>query len=234
MVPLDEADRWMNLWNRRISPRTFSLLGGEPTIHPHLPEFLSLARRNWPGATLRLVTNGFLLYRHPTLPLVLKDDPNAYLSLSIHHDSLEYWEKLRPIMELLAGWVKRYGIRMICYNSHKNWTRRYKGVGSEMEPFEDGQPSHSWKNCPAKYCPQLFEGKIWKCGPLAYLNLQDAKYHLPEKWKPYLQYQPLEPGCSDEELHEFFARKEESYCAMCAANPQLFELPIPLAMRPRS
>jgi len=226
-LSLDEADRWMNLWNRRIEPRTFSLLGGEPTIHPQLPEFFQLARRNWPGASLRLVTNGFFLHRHPTLPLVMRDDPDAVLYLSIHHDAPEYQERLEPIRQLLAAWVKQYHIRVAVYDSHKNWTRRYKGFGAEMEPFEDGQPRSSWEHCPARFCPQLFDGKIWKCGPLAYLPLQDAKYHLSEKWKPYLQYRPLEPSCSDEEVERFFAREEESFCSMCAAKPQRFALPIP-------
>lgn len=77
LLGLDEADRWMRLWNQRLRPSTFSLLGGEPSIHPQLPEFVALSRRRWPHAKLRLVTNGFFLHRHPTLPLVLRDDPNA-------------------------------------------------------------------------------------------------------------------------------------------------------------
>lgn len=113
ILSLDEADRWMNLWNRRIHPRRFSLLGGEPTLHPQLPEFLPLARRNWPSATLRVVTNGFFLHRHPTLPIVLRNDPDAYLALSIHHNAPEYRQRLRPIQELLASWVKQYRIRVI-------------------------------------------------------------------------------------------------------------------------
>src|SRR6266850_6082907 len=45
IVSLEEADRWMSLWNRRLLPQTFSFLGGEPTIHPHLPEFVALVRK---------------------------------------------------------------------------------------------------------------------------------------------------------------------------------------------
>jgi hypothetical protein len=231
MVSLEEAERWMKMWNQRIYPQVFSLLGGEPTIHPHLPEFVSLARRNWPTSALRIVSNGFFLHRHPGLPLALQADPNACLHLSIHHDSPEYLEKLRPIVELLTNWVEVYGISVRFYPSYKNWTRRYSGFGSKMEPFADGEPRRSWEKCPARYCTQIFEGKLWKCGPLAYLKLQDDKYHLSDSWKPYLSYRPLEPGCSEEALHEFFSREEESYCGMCAANPQRLELPIPLNQR---
>lgn len=96
-----------------------------------------------------------------------------------------------------------------------------------MEPFKDGQQRQSWERCPAKHYPQLFEGKIWKCAPLAYLKLQDAKYRLSDSWKPYLQYRPLESNCTDEQLAEFFQREEESFCAMCPANPERFKLPVP-------
>ncbi|MEN8131037.1 MAG: radical SAM protein [Pseudomonadota bacterium] len=228
VVSLDEADHWMNLWNRRLAPRTISLLGGEPTIHPHLPEFLILVRRKWPEVRLRLVTNGFFLHRHPALPRVLKNDPNACIDISIHHDAPEYVEKLRSNLDLLMRWIRQYGICVTYSESFKQWTRRYKGFGSKMKPFADGQPRRSWEKCRAKYCPQLFEEKIWKCGPLAYLKLQDATYQLSDEWIPYLRYQPLDPGCTEKELQEFFAREEESYCGMCAAAPQQFGLQIPL------
>src|SRR5664279_4312835 len=95
-------------------------------------------------------------------------------------------DRLQPILELLRGWIRDYGIRVNSYMSFKSWTRRYHGSGSAMAPFTDGQPRQSWEQCPAKYCAQLFEEKIWKCAPLAYLKMQDAKYHLSESWTPYL------------------------------------------------
>ncbi len=228
MLSLAEAEQWMNLWKRRLSPRRLSLLGGEPTINPDLAGFASMARKHWPAAHLRLVTNGFFLHRHPNLPAVLQEAGNACIYLSIHHDSAEYQKKLEPVLDLLKSWIRDYAITVELYHSSKNWTRRYHGSGDTMEPFKDGQPKQSWGNCPARYCRQLFEGKIWKCAPLAYLKLQDAKFGLSESWKDYLQYQPLAPDCSDEQLVKFFSLEEESFCGMCPANPEKFELPMPL------
>jgi len=132
---------------------------------------------------------------------------------------------------LVKGWERDPGVRVVYYRSFANWTRRYRGHGAAMEPFADGEPRQSWEKCPARICRQLHEGKIWKCGPLAYLPMQDAKHHLSQQWAPYLSYQPLEAGCSDAELLEFLAREEESYCGMCPANPEKFELPLPMAGR---
>jgi hypothetical protein len=231
VVSLDEAEQWMRAWSTRLAPENFVLLGGEPTIHPKLPEFLTLARRYWPNARLRLITNGFFLHRHPTLPMVLSADRNAEVRLSLHHDAPEYREKLAPVLKLLRGWERDHGIRVNYYGSFRQWTRRYRGFGAAMEPFNDGQPRRSWEVCPARNCRQLFEGRIWKCGPIAYLRLQDAKYHLSEQWEPYLRYAPLEPDCADEELREFFAREEEACCGMCPANPEKFALPLPMPGR---
>jgi hypothetical protein len=227
IVSLAEAEEWMRAWHHRVRPRTFSLLGGEPTIHPQLTDFVSLARSHWPEAKLQLVTNGFLLHRHPDLPRVLANDANACIALSIHHTAPEYRARLMPVMALLVDWT-RQGVRVECRPSHTSWTRRYKSFGATMQPFTDERPRQSWENCAAKFCMQLFQGKLWKCPPIAYLRLQDAKYGLNTAWQPYLQYEPLSANCSDFELTEFLAREDESVCRMCPAQPEHFAMPSPL------
>ncbi len=138
------------------------------------------------------------------------------------------------MFDLLRAWVRDHDIRVRLVHSYRQWTRRYKGHGAAMEPFADGRPGDSWLNCPAR-CPQLFEGRIWKCAPLAYLGMQDRKFGLSEAWRPYLAYAPLEPRADDAEITRFFARAEEPECGMCSAKPQRFDLPSPLpATGPRS
>lgn len=233
VVSIEEAREWMAPWAGRIEPRFFSLLGGEPTIHPQLTKFVRLAREHWPRSNLRIVTNGFFLHRHPDLPAVLRDDGNANLYISVHHDSPEYRSRMVPVIELAQRWARDYGLRIPVYPSGEMWTRRYKGFGAAMEPYEDRQPRRSWEICTAKTCPQLFDGRIWKCSQLAYLGMQDARFKLSERWKPYLDYRPLEPGCSDEALREFFSREEESHCSMCPSKDEHFALPVPIRMHAR-
>jgi len=227
-VSLDEADRWMGLWSGRVSVTRFTLLGGEPTIHPHLPGFVGLVRRHWSRARIEIVSNGFFLHRHPTLPAVLAADPDARLIVSVHHDSAEYRERLKPVFDLLGAWRREHKLRVEIRPSNTNWTRRYEGFGDAMLPFEDSDPRTSWEICPARHCKQLHDGQIWKCAPLAYLPMQKARYRLSDKWDPYLAYQPLEPGCSAAELQTFAALEDEVACGMCPAKQRLFELPNPL------
>jgi len=228
LLGLDEARQWLSPWGARLDPQIFSLLGGEPAINPQLTEFVALSREYFPRAHLRIVTNGFFLHRHPDLPRALREHGNATLRLSVHHDGPEYREKLEPVYELLGEWQREHGTQLVVYPSVGQWTRRYKGFGSAMEPYDDRQPRSSWVNCTAKVCPQIFEGRIWKCAALAYLGMQHEKYGLSEAWQPYLGYAPLEPGCTDAELAAFFDREEESYCGMCPAKPERFALPSPI------
>jgi len=137
-VSLEEVDRWMGFWSRRVSVTLFKLLGGEPTIHPELPRFVGLVRRHWPRARIEIISNGFFLHRHPTLPAILAADPRAHLVISVHHDSPEYTEKLKPIFALLETWRRDHGVTAIINPSSKNWTRRYEGFGDTMLPFDDG------------------------------------------------------------------------------------------------
>ncbi len=195
-------------------------------MHPRLAEFVRLSRKHWPTAELRLISNGFLLGRHPDLPAALRDT-NTCLCVSIHHPSPQYQEKLRPVRELLDGWEMNCGIRLEYFQSYRHWTRRYHGSGSAIEPFDDRQPRNSWEICPSKEHAQLFEGQIWKCAPLAYLKLQAQKYQLSDKWNPYLQYQPLRPNCTPDELKTFFAAQDEPCCGMCPSQPVPFEVPLP-------
>ncbi len=206
----------------------FHLLGGEPTIHPELTGFVRLVRRHWPETLIRIRTNGFFLHRHPDLPALLANDDLLIVSVAVHHDSAEYREHLRPAFELLASWQNEFAARVEVDQSFNNWTQRYLGVGADMQPFEDGLPRESWKICPARECKQLFEEKIWKCAPLTYLGMQNTKYKLSNKWESYLQYKPLEPTCSDEELAAFIALEDEFYCGMCSARRRPLNLPIPI------
>jgi hypothetical protein len=222
------ADRWMAAWSDRLAPEKFVLLGGEPTIHPHLSDFVPLTRRHWPRTRIRIVTNGFLLHRHPDLPVRMKEAANCELALSVHHDGPAYRERLRPVRDLLAGWQRDHGTVVHTWLSHGNWTQRYHGFGAAMLPFEDGQPRRSWEICSARHCTQLHDGRIWKCPPLAYLGLQRAKYQLSEKWNAYLDYRPLDPSCSDRELDAFILREDEAACAMCSAERRSLELPNPM------
>jgi hypothetical protein len=229
-----ELERQIALWNRRIAPQRFRLLGGEPTLNKDLPDLIRIARQGWPqpggdgpGTQLELITNGLRLDRFPELPAVLVET-GCHLVVSIHHDSPEYAHALEPVVKLVKGWRKAHRICATLRPSYQRWTRRYHGYGSAMKPFSDGDQRASWVNCPAKTCVQLLEGKLWKCPALAYLPMQHAKYRLGAEWQPYLRYEALSPEATLAEVTAFLKREDEPVCQMCPAQPPRFDKPNPL------
>ena len=228
LISPKDAEAMISRWSKKISPKTFAIMGGEPTINRNLSEFFMVARHYWPNSRLKLITNGFFLDRHPDLPVIMQKIKNCTIELSIHHDAPEYLASIQPGIKLLQTWVKDYGIDAQLLNSVGRWTKRYYGQGNSFEPFSDNDIRKSWEICPAKYCVNLFEGKLWKCPPLAYLKLQKEKYSIADAWDPYLQYQPLNADCTFQELQEFLSREHESYCGMCPASPIPFKLSNPM------
>ena len=233
-----ELERQIALWNGKIAPRQFRLLGGEPTLNKDLLDLIGIARQGWPvpgdggagpeGTHLELITNGLRLDRFPGLPALLAQT-RCRLVVSIHHDSPDYARALEPVRKLVKGWQAAHDIRVTWRRSYQKWTRRYHGYGSTMKPFADGDQRRSWTNCPAKHCVQLLDGKLWKCPALAYLPMQHAKYGLGADWQPYLRYQALGSDAALPEIAAFLAREDEPMCLMCPAEPPRFDKPNPLA-----
>ncbi|NBT59514.1 radical SAM protein [bacterium] len=234
LVSLEQAQNWGELWNQRLIPHEIALLGGEPTLHPQLPEFIETIHRAWPESKIILKTNGFFLRRHKRLREVL-NETNTTVELNCHSDLPDYLSKYRDILVHVQDWIE---IPLILKNSfggkvHKSWTQRYFGMGENMLPFNDQAPQKSWELCTARDCLTLFEGRLWKCPPIAYLRLLPKTFNLQSDWDPYLAYQGLGPDCSDKELEEFLNRKAEAICGMCPSKAILYDKGNPL-QNPRS
>lgn len=219
----------MSKWSGKLRPTTFALLGGEPTINPNLSHIIEIAREQWPESNLLLVTNGFLLHRHPHLPKIL-ESTRCKLAISIHHDSDEYRQKLLPTINLINSWVMNFNICVQYRSSSTRWRQLYHMDGGKMLPYEDDAQRESWCDCKSKWCMQIREGHLWKCPQLAYLRPQLKKVNMLDhpKWQPYLAYQPLPSTCTDDELNEFVHREDESFCKMCPKKALQFELTSPL------
>jgi hypothetical protein len=227
ILSMKDAAHWMIPWSVRLQPSMFRILGGEPTINPNLTELLYLSRNVWPKTPIALVTNGWFLHRHPELPKALKAT-GAMVSLTVHGDTEAYRAKLREILDLLVSWQVEFHLD----HGANWWTRRHLGFGAEVTPYADGDPARSWRNCVCRTCRQLFRGKLWKCSPVAYLQLQkEAHPSISAAWDRYLGYNALEPSCTDAELAAFLGRREEAVCAMCPAEPEAFAKPDPLIAR---
>lgn len=228
VVSAETARQWSKAWNQRIIPSVLCVLGGEPTLNPGLEDFILTLAACWPGTQLQLYTNGWYVHRFPALGKLL-GVLKVEVRVSIHSDLPEYASALSANMALLKQWSAEFGFKLSIEQSWENWTRRHHGLGADVLPFNDNQQRQSWEVCRARFCKQLFDGKLWKCSPLAYFQLQQHQFRVDrEAWRLFLDYAPLLPDCSPEALAEFLKLEEESCCSLCPAVPEKFSKAMPV------
>jgi hypothetical protein len=227
----NDCKSWMELWAQRLYPRIFSIVGGEPTLNQDLARIVQSAASVWPRSEIRVVTNGFLLAKHRTLPEVMsKLRGRAYLEISSHHSSEDFQDRFRPVRELAENWQK-IGVDIRIKSSDQNWTRRYALKGDRIE-FLNGNPRSAWEACAGKHCKQIYLGMLWKCPPISYFGLLPTSVHVAPQWQDLARsYTALLPDCGDDELATFLGREEEEICRLCPNQLERFELPNPLRVR---
>jgi hypothetical protein len=232
-VSIKSLDTWFQPWKDRIAPQRIAIVGGEPLLNKNICNIIYLSRSAWSSSFTQhfeLVTNGFLLHRYADLPRVLVET-DCLLFISVHHDNLLYQQKISEIRNLVDKWREKYGIKVHWSEDYKKdqWSQVFKYTDNNIEPNQDNDPTSSWNCCPVgQQCWQLFDSKIYKCAPLAYLKMHKERFGLSKNWDPYLNYQPLNPDCSDQQIRDFFDRRAEPECAMCPSSYQTLAKPDPI------
>ena len=182
---VDELRDSLTAWSKRIKPRMVKILGGEPLLHRQFPEIFLSVRNLLPDSHVQVITNGTHLDRWPVLPYLLTT-PNTSLSLSIHSNEPAYVTKLQASIDVINGWMRKFGIMAITSDNRVGWTRHHIGVGQFMRPYADGDFTASWKTCSAQVCRVPLEGRLWKCPQIANLHLAAGKFSLQARneWGP--------------------------------------------------
>ena len=205
LVSLGEIKSWIWPWQYKISPGTVNILGGEPLLNPEIGVIVEEIQRCWPQSRRCLATNGLLLDKHPDLGKILEDT------------NTELWASSYSTNEKTVNRHKRERDDLNVYEPSV-WVQHYIMKDGKLHPH-GSNPKEAWQRCVARTCLQLFEGKIWKCPAIAYLKLVPK---LSAEWDEYLEYKPLSPDCSVDEMKVFFTQQEESICSMCPANENSF------------
>lgn len=223
----ETADAWMAPWSKRLQPKVFSVLGGEPTLNPKLSAIVAVAARRWPRSTIEVVTNGFYLGRHPDLPAAL--GKRGKLVLTHHSDDPAYTRFWMEALDAARDWQAR-GLEVEIRRSTAWWTRRYEGFGPNMRPVHgSGDARAAWSTCTARDCRQLHAGHLWKCPVVAYIGLQTERWPgLVEHFYEATAHLGLPPGATDEQLRRYLDTEAEPACSTCPPIPQRFTPGSPL------
>jgi hypothetical protein len=225
VVGFETGSAWLVAWAARLTPRTVSILGGEPALNPDLCRYIRLVGALWPEARREVISNGLALDRHPDLfPTLKATGTSLEISLHSQHDR-RYMERALPVLAALKEQAAASGVRVAVRETMNRFHVSYRGAGPGMRPFADGNPRRSWQICVNKGCVTLHQGRLWKCPPLAFLGLVADRYdlHRVPDWQPYLAYRGLELSAKDEEIAAFYAAAAEPVCGMCPTRLNLIE-----------
>jgi len=220
-------------WASILDLNKYTIIGGEPTLHPKLLDWMEGLAELWPGVQDRhLVTNGTYLGQVKGLH-EMAARYNYTVSISIHSQSL------KPL--ICQQIIKAFGTCQLV-QIHKN-----NGIVNQLEfktglgvrillengenfqtsPFQDNSfnlhnsdPQLAHKNCHIRNCHHMIDGKLYKCGFVATAETFLKQYKQPIP-KLLSEYQPLvaDQVVSQNVLDQF--QKYIEQCKFCRQdNPQ--------------
>ena len=140
--------------------RFINLLGGEPLLHPQVEEFGVIARKYFPEATIRIVTNGILLPSMSDLFWKKCSKYNISIGVTRYPIRLNYSEIEKKVTESGVDFVSFCGKDMRC----EMWKLSIDLDGKQ-------RPVDNFMKCPrANACVFCSHGKIYTCATMANID----------------------------------------------------------------
>ena len=219
-MPYDDIVESINTWKSKVYPKTTSIFGGEPLLHPRLTDIFGEVKKAWPDTTIRLITNGYLLnkmkmgnfFEHTPFEMqvsVHRLDHEHIINKNIIQFLKHYSDwKIVKVNEAGVGhhvyvwqrpgfkiWKSKFGQFVIPYNTE----------GNQLVPFKSN-PKEAHSICGNPDVPILYKNKLYKCAPIA--NLLDLPNTKGFKYKPIEAFDNVDAFVK-------MIGKPESICSMC-------------------
>lgn len=214
-------------WSEKFNIHGVTIAGGEPLMHPELLDAIVDLRSIFPDAMINLVTNGTYIIKKSQVVRTLKEVGHSCLTVSDHEPDKNYSQKVKKFLLGMFDW-KQSDIRPDWLETDNQFYLELRPASHFITPlngsYGQAKPHHSdpekaFANCCFHDSLNYYQGKIYKCSPLQYLNrvLTDWGQQEDPDWQQYLDYRPLSLESSDQEIHEFFSHynRAEKYCSMC-------------------
>jgi organic radical activating enzyme len=168
-------------WAEKVDIGSFEIIGGEPTLHPNLLEWMEGLRKLWPNCEANLITNGTRLSKVRGLhEAAAKYKYN--IKLSMHARDLrdlitdEIFNafgdcKVLPLEKSAKGdfiniinLETSLGVKIQCQNSENFQISPFKNANFE---FFNSDPEEAHKNCLIRECFHMVDNQLYKCALVA-------------------------------------------------------------------
>jgi len=234
---LKELKSNMTAWSKLVDPDSFTIIGGEPLIHPKIYDIVRHSRQCFDHAKIEMFSNGLLLHKKPEIMRVLLDVQPAKMQISIHNRQENIRNQIKknihkyvfdkyPFRAVSKGIWKYQNLEFqIDDLTEGGWYDYRQTINGQTKPFSDNDPVASYNACGCNTIPIIYNNRLYKCPPISMLRTHANKYGLKDDldWQPYLEYDGLGLDATETELENFAENVYEPHaiCAMCPANPKL-------------
>jgi hypothetical protein len=216
-VPLEELRHWYKTWNVKIIPSNVRVMGGEPLLHPQIIDVIRDARLHWENSSVELITNGLLLPQMNDAFFECIRENRINVSVSHHFDDPYY----NMLFDAGKKRLDENGIKPYIHKSYWYWVKSYRiDMVGQRFPY-NSDPQKAWNICYVKNrCTTLIDNKLYRCPQLGCFSYAREKGFVSEAWDVVLDYQPLLPDCTEQEMHDFI---NGNVCKQCSICPEKFE-----------
>jgi hypothetical protein len=216
-------------WKDHVDLGFFAILGGEPTLHPRLGEWMKGVRELFPDTPGVIISNGVSLSRIKDLHKLAAEYRYDFI-ITMHSKNLR---------ELIASEIfstfgdcriiemKKFrdtdlinriiletnlGVKIKCDSSQNFQVAPYKNNQFE---FYNSDPDKAHANCHINGCHQMVNGKLYKCGFVATAGEFLKQKNLPAN--PLISaYSPLTVNdIVSQTVLEDFQYKSIPQCSLC-------------------
>ena len=197
-VKVKDFERDLREVAKKITIGELKILGGEPLLHPELPQFLYKAREIFPNTKILLTSNLILLD-------TMKDD--FWSAMKDNNISFQF-TKYPPMNDKFVHYldlIAEHGITLD--NIHvvnEFWLMR--------NPKGDSDPLYEYNHCCDAYCRQLREGRLYICPDACYMDYYNAYFN---------RNIPVDKGIdiynhTGEEIYKYLTTPKET-CKFCTS-----------------
>lgn len=138
--------------------RFINLLGGEPLLHPQIYDFLDIARKAFPNATIRVVTNGIRLLDMKPLFWEKCRINNVIIGLTKYPIEIDYDKRINKIQAEEVGYE--------CFSG--DYQQRDEMWRLCLDETGSSRPLENFIRCPrANACIFVKHGKVFNCATMA-------------------------------------------------------------------
>jgi glycosyltransferase involved in cell wall biosynthesis len=130
----------------------FQLTGGEPLLHPQLPQFIQKTRAVFPKADIKLISNGLMVPRADDRLFEIMRDCRVWFNFSAYQPTVANFAKIRSRIE-------KYNIPWQLLGYQQPITGFFKR--RSLRPSFD--PEVSFRNCSYNYCHYMSGSYLYGC-----------------------------------------------------------------------